>query len=171
MAWQLWVRGVVMSISAAVIMGVGGPALLRDARTATDPVSSVALTATSSPPAPEPAPSAHWGTDARDDSAVGTRPPGVLSTLALTLVVAPKGAGRTAPLVLRGTMLESATRTPVRASVTLWRQTRPGHWKQGAGRPARRRPTARSTWSSPRRGERRSTGSPRVAGVAGRLVT
>jgi hypothetical protein len=38
-------------------------------------------------------------------------------------------SGRTAPLVVRGTMLEVTTRTPVHGFVTLWRKMQSGRWK------------------------------------------
>ncbi|HEY6795755.1 MAG TPA: hypothetical protein VI248_13835 [Kineosporiaceae bacterium] len=134
MSWQVWVRAAVMAASVAVIAGVGGRALVRPAGGGPDAVRPVALsTAAPSVPSGASAGSIGWspgrtaGASRTPAGADAARPGG--TPLMVSLGVAGRaGHGRHARILLRVSLADGATGSPVPGVVTLWRVAGSGRW-------------------------------------------
>ena len=117
-------RGTVVAASLAVIVAVGGRALLVDPK-------PVAATSQLAAVDASPSPSAAAALVSVDSPAAATSSPAAVEPTTITLqqVTRVDRAPRRGHITLRGDLANALTREPVEGRLTLWRRTTQGRWK------------------------------------------
>jgi hypothetical protein len=133
MSWQTATRAGIMAVSSAVIVGVGGPALVRSAVRPPLPAQHVAPVADAGAPAGRLTGLARSSEPATPSVVVP-----VPTRLTIGLLARPRTVRGKARFTVHGILRSAVDDSPAAGRVTLWRKTPNGTWKAILAR----RPTA-----------------------------